>query len=210
MISGALSSNSLFKRLLRLITRRYRSFKSEVAKRPPSNCTIGRISGGMTGKTSIIIHSGRLPDCLNASATSKRLRIRVFFCPVASASSSRSCALSASTSISSSRVLIASAPILALKSSSYFSRISRYSFSERICILVNSVSPGSVTIYFAKYSTFSRSRGEMSKIRPILDGMPLKYQMCETGATNSMCPMRSRRTLDFVISTPQRSQTLPL
>jgi hypothetical protein len=44
------------------MTRRYRSFRSLVAKRPPSSCTIGRISGGMTGTTSRIIHSGRLPE----------------------------------------------------------------------------------------------------------------------------------------------------
>ena len=33
--------------------RLYKSFKSEVAKRPPSNCTMGRISGGITGITSM-------------------------------------------------------------------------------------------------------------------------------------------------------------
>jgi hypothetical protein len=41
-------------------------------------------------------------------------------------------------------------------------------------------------------------------------GTPLKNQMCETGAARSMWPMRSRRTLDRVTSTPQRSQTMPL
>ena len=30
------------------------------------------------------------------------------------------------------------------------------------------------------------------------------------GAASSMCPMRSRRTLDRVTSTPQRSQMMPL
>ena len=40
--------------------------------------------------------------------------------------------------------------------------------------------------------------------------MPLKYQMWETGAASSMWPMRSRRTLARVTSTPQRSQTIPL
>lgn len=48
-----------FKRLLRIITRRYKSFKSEVAKRPPSNGTKGRNSGGITGTVLMIIHSGR-------------------------------------------------------------------------------------------------------------------------------------------------------
>ena len=61
MISGAPSSRSRLRRLLRLMTRRYRSFRSEVAKRPPSSWTIGRRSGGMTGRTDRIIQSGRVP-----------------------------------------------------------------------------------------------------------------------------------------------------
>ena len=60
MTSGALSSMSFLRRLLRLMTRRYRSLRSLVAKRPPSSGTSGRSSGGMTGMTSRIIHSGRL------------------------------------------------------------------------------------------------------------------------------------------------------
>ena len=62
MMSGALSSISRFKRLLRLMTRRYRSLRSEVAKRPPSSGTSGRRSGGMTGRMVRIIHSGLLPE----------------------------------------------------------------------------------------------------------------------------------------------------
>jgi len=50
----------------------------------------------------------------------------------------------------------------------------------------------------------------MSSIRPIRLGMPLKYQMWLTGAASSMWPIRSRRTLALVTSTPQRSQILPL
>ena len=38
----------------------------------------------------------------------------------------------------------------------------------------------------------------------------MKYQMWLTGAASSMWPMRSRRTLERVTSTPQRSQTMPL
>jgi hypothetical protein len=41
-------------------------------------------------------------------------------------------------------------------------------------------------------------------------GTPLKNQMWLTGGGESMWPMRSRRTLDRVTSTPQRSQTMPL
>ena len=38
----------------------------------------------------------------------------------------------------------------------------------------------------------------------------MKYQMWVTGAASSMWPMRSRRTLERVTSTPQRSHTIPL
>ena len=62
IISGASNSNKRPKRLLRLITRRYKSFKSEVAKRPPSSGTKGLKSGGRIGNTLSTIHSGLLPD----------------------------------------------------------------------------------------------------------------------------------------------------
>ncbi len=38
----------------------------------------------------------------------------------------------------------------------------------------------------------------------------MKYQMWVTGAASSMWPIRSRRTLARVTSTPQRSQMMPL
>ena len=50
----------------------------------------------------------------------------------------------------------------------------------------------------------------MSRIRPIRDGIPLKYQIWDTGVANSICPIRSRRTFAFVTSTPHLSQTTPL
>src|SRR6476661_5091251 len=62
MTSGARCEMSFCRRLLRLMTRRYRSFRSDVAKRPPSNGTSGRKSGGMTGRTSSTIQSGRACD----------------------------------------------------------------------------------------------------------------------------------------------------
>ena len=40
-------------------------------------------------------------------------------------------------------------------------------------------------------------------------GTPLKYQMWETGTASSTCPMRSRRTLAWVTSTPHLSQMMP-
>ena len=45
---------------------------------------------------------------------------------------------------------------------------------------------------------------------PILFGNERKNQMCATGTTNWMCPMRSRLTFFSVTSTPHRSQTMPL
>ena len=118
MISGAFNSSKRRRRLLRLITRRYRSFKSEVAKRPPSSGTKGRKSGGRTGNTSKIIHSGFMPDFLNASRTFKRLAFFLIFSsePV---SSLRSFSISASMSKLCSSSLMPSAPILATNSSPY-------------------------------------------------------------------------------------------
>ena len=52
--------------------------------------------------------------------------------------------------------------------------------------------------------------GKEMCIRDSLEGMPLKYQMWETGAANSIWPMRSRRTLARVTSTPHLSQIMPL
>ena len=42
------------------------------------------------------------------------------------------------------------------------------------------------------------------------EGTLLKNQMWETGAASSICPIRSRRTFEWVTSTPQRSQVMPL
>ncbi len=44
-----------------------------MAKRPPSNGTKGRKSGGNTGNTVNIIHSGLFPEETKASITFKRL-----------------------------------------------------------------------------------------------------------------------------------------
>lgn len=147
MISGAPRSSRRFNLLLRLITRRYRSFKSEVANLPPSNCTIGRSSGGITGITSRIIHSGRSPDFRKASTTSRRRIARTLRCPLLSRSSTRSSSLNLSISICSSSSLIASAPIPARKRVPYCSFNSRYSDSVSSCLLLKSgTSPTSRTI----------------------------------------------------------------
>ena len=80
MTSGALRSTSFFSRLLRLMMRRYRSFKSLVAKLPESSSTSGRRSGGITGITSSTIHSGLLSLSRIASTIFSRLIRSLVFC----------------------------------------------------------------------------------------------------------------------------------
>ena len=118
MISGAFNSSKRRRRLLRLMTRRYRSFRSDVAKRPPSNGTKGRKSGGNTGNTSSTIHSGLMPDFLKASSTFRRL---VFFLILSSdpVRSLRSFSIESSMSRFCKSSLTPSAPILAWNSSPY-------------------------------------------------------------------------------------------
>jgi len=81
IISGAPRSAKRFRRLLRLITLRYRSFRSLVANRPPSNCTIGRRSGGITGTQSSTIDAGLLRVLRKELTTFNLLMARVFFWP---------------------------------------------------------------------------------------------------------------------------------
>ena len=119
MMSGAPSSMRRFRRLLRLMTRRYRSLRSEVAKRPPSRGTRGRSSGGMTGMTSMIIHSGLLLDSRKASTIFRRL-VSFFFLVwlLVVSLSSRSSVRSFSRSSSSRRERTASAPMPTVRASS--------------------------------------------------------------------------------------------
>ena len=58
--------------------------------------------------------------------------------------------------------------------------------------------------------TRSISRRVISSNRPMREGSDFRNQMCATGLASSMCPMRSRRTLDRVTSTPHLSQMMPL
>ncbi len=132
MTSGALRSTSFLSRLLRLMMRRYRSFRSLVAKLPLSKSTSGRRSGGMTGMHSSTIHSGLfcgppMPLSRSASTTLSLLTKSRSFCldglpPVSSLwiSSASFCrrSLDALTRSSpSSSFLTASAPISASKES---------------------------------------------------------------------------------------------
>src|ERR1700753_2042217 len=82
MISGAPRSRSLLRRLFRLMTRRYRSLRSDVANRPPSSWTIGRRSGGITGMQSRTMPIGEFRVLRNAETTLSRLRGRAFLWPL--------------------------------------------------------------------------------------------------------------------------------
>ena len=72
IISGAFKFNSLCNLLFLLITLLYKSFKSDVANLPPSSGTSGLNSGGITGITLRIIHSGLSLDSKKASINFKR------------------------------------------------------------------------------------------------------------------------------------------
>ena len=133
MISGALSSINLFNLLFRLITLLYKSFKSEVANLPPSRGTRGLRSGGKTGKTSNIIHSGLLLEFINALSILRRLASFFFFASlfveaICSSTSITSC----SRFISERRIFTDSAPIPAENSSPNSSSFSKYSSSSKI------------------------------------------------------------------------------
>ncbi len=53
------------------------------------------------------------------------------------------------------------------------------------------------------------SRSVMSSTIPRREGRLFRNQMCATGLASSMWPMRSRRTLVSVTSTPHFSQMTP-
>ncbi len=86
-----------------------------MANRPPSSCTIGRSSGGITGTASSTMPIGELPDCWNAATTFSRLSARSFFWPLPFRITSRSASASASMSKFSMSFWIASAPIEPVK-----------------------------------------------------------------------------------------------
>jgi len=118
--SGAFNSISCFNRLLRLIIRRYRSLRSEVANRPPSKATIGRKSGGITGITVKIIHSGRKLLLAKFLKNRKRLIIFSFLESIAPLSSASKLWMVLSKSILAKSSRIASDPIPAVKICPYF------------------------------------------------------------------------------------------
>ena len=119
------------------------------------------------------------------------------------------CSLTKSKFISIS--LTASAPIPAWKESS---PNSSWAFVKASSVkswpLASVVRPGSTTIKLSKYKTFSTSLSFISIARAILLGRDFKNHICATGQAKSMCPILSRLTFDFVISTPHFSQMIPL
>ena len=144
--SGVFNCKRLRRRLFRLITRRYKSFRSDVAKRPPSSGTKGRRSGGMTGRISKIIHSGRDPAFRNPCTSFNLFAtfFRVCLLLVVSSCCSNS-VTNSSKSIFLNTSRIASAPILATKESPNCSCASRYSVSVKSCFGLSGVFPSSIT-----------------------------------------------------------------
>ena len=160
----------------------------------------------------MIIHSGRPPERKNASTTFRRFaNFFGFSSVVASAISTRNSSRNFSRSISSSMTRTASAPMPATNvSSPYSSWASKYSSSDKSCPFFSGDRSGSSTMKCSKYNTRSRSFSVMSSNRPMRLGRDFKNQICATGAASSICPMRSRRTLVRVTSTPHFSQMTPL
>ena len=118
IISGALKSISLLNLLFLFITLRYKSLRSEVANLPPSRGTSGLNSGGSTGKTLRIIHSGLIPEVWKASKTLSLFAIFFTFASeVVFSSSSLSFSISSVNLIDLRSSSIPSAPIIALNSS---------------------------------------------------------------------------------------------
>jgi len=212
MMSGALRSKSLFNLLFLLITLLYRSFKSEVANLPPSNGTKGLSSGGITGRTLSIIHSGFMLDFLNPSITFILFRIFFFFVSEdVAALSSTNFSISFSKSKLDKISWTASAPMPCLKESSpNCSMASSNSSSVRSWFCSRPDIKGSITIWLSKYKTFSKFLRVISNARPILLGRDFKNQIWATGAASSMWAILSLLTLDKVTSTPHFSQVIPL
>ena len=179
IISGAFKLSNLCNLLFLLITLRYKSFKSDVANRPPSRGTSGRNSGGITGITFNIIHSGLSLDSKKASINFKRLTNFFFFVSDdVAAKSSLTVFFSSWRSISERSFCIASAPIILSKLSPCSSlRLALVSSSSISYFFIDLTIPGSVTIKLSKYKTFSRSFKAKSKRSPILLGSDFKNQI---------------------------------
>ena len=129
-----------------------------MANRPPSSCTIGRRSGGITGTQSSTMPSGEFVVFRNDATTFSRLRARSFFCPLPVRIVSRRVCASASRSKFCSSVWSASAPMPPSKYSPNRSRSSRYSSSSLISCLTSSLRNVSSTSSSRSISRWARSR----------------------------------------------------
>src|SRR3989338_5074854 len=69
--------------MFRLMTRLYKSFKSEVANFPPGSCTTGRRSGGITGSIVRTIHTGEVSLFMKDSMILSFLRSLFLLSPFA-------------------------------------------------------------------------------------------------------------------------------
>ena len=203
MMSGAPSSSRRLRRLLRLITRRYRSFRSLVAKRPPSSYHRTDF-GGMTGTTS----ADHTPGGCTATdgrilATSSRLMMR------------RALAGSLRSSAVSSRELLveiqlreqlldglrahAGTEVLVV----LFTHVAVLSLGQDLLLHQRRVARIDYDIVCKVQDLLQYTRADIQDQAACGRDAPLKYQMCDTGAANSMCNLRSQRVLAL---RPQRQK----
>ena len=115
-----------FKRLFLLMILLYKSFKSEAANLPPSSGTKGLKSGGITGRTDIIIHSGLLPLSLNSSIVlMRRINLLLSSSLCVSLSSKCKAGISLSKSMPAKSSFMAGAPMPTLRRAPCFFLASR-------------------------------------------------------------------------------------
>ena len=188
--SGACKSINCCRRLLRLITRRYKSFRSDVANRPPSNGTIGRRSGGITGIVVITIHSGRIEFFARLFNNLIRRTRRSLRVPTTVSNAFSNCVMSVVVLMSFSSVKIASAPMPASKTWPYFNERSRYTVSERIESGVSSFNSVSAMCTASsssrKRSSFCSFARMMASLRSGVSGVDCNSCTCRANSP-SIC-----------------------
>ena len=157
IMSGAFISINLFNLLFLIITLLYKSFKSEVANLPPSRGTNGLNSGGITGITLTIIHSGLFSEWVCASridsTTCNRFNDSAFLCcEVSFAAAFLKLYDNSSKFRLARRSCNASAPIFAINL--FGSESAKYWFSAGIA---SKISKYSSSVKKSKYLTSSPS-----------------------------------------------------
>ncbi|MBA7569505.1 hypothetical protein ES708_11244 [subsurface metagenome] len=129
-----------------------------MANLPPSSCTMGLRSGGSTGSTVRIIHSGLLPLRRKASTTCSCLAALRRRCPEAERVSLSSSLRTSLRLMSLSSCRIASAPMSALKTGSNFCLSSRYWLSVSRVFLCRSLSCSISAESFSSSCAFSSAK----------------------------------------------------